>query len=259
MSNRLTHRLWKVIPNVGSPPPEGWLTIAEFAERAGGILVQQIYKAIDNGKIPRKHLAMMLGGSQRTIVIDWDATAYDFIAGRRQGSRPADFIENAAREYKPFRLSAQQEIAAEAEDERRHEIENEVIDGNTSGLSSEQIQNIVDERLVNEKMVKQPVVDTTSARYRKEQLEIEKRQVELRKEANQLIDLDTMRGILGGLAAEIKGAANRAIPAYGPILAAEENPTVVRGILKKIFADLLRPLLNNKDNEGCEDEEKTSG
>lgn len=235
-----------MIPNVGNPPPEGWLTIAEFAERSG-VQARQVYKAIDDGKIPRKHLAMMLGGTQRTIVIDWDATAYDFIAARRQGSRPPDFIENAAREYKPFRLSAQQEIAVEAEDERRQEIENEILDGNTTGLSKEQIQNIVDERLVNEKMVKQPVVDTTSARYRKEQLEIEKRQVELKKIANQLIDIETNRSILAGLAAQLNGNASKAIPKWSPIFAAEDDPRVIRQLMKQMFVDILKPMDGEKN------------
>lgn len=235
-----------MIPNVGNPPPEGWLTIAEFAERSG-VQARQVYKAIDDGKIPRKHLAMMLGGTQRTIVIDWDATAYDFIAGRRQGSRPADFVENAAREYKPFRLSAQQEIAAESEEKLRRKIEKEVLAGGTTGLSSEQIQNIVDEQLVIEKMVKQPVVDTTSARYRKEQLEIEKRQVELRKEANQLIDLDTMRGILGGLAAELNGNASKAIPFWSPKFAQEDDPGVIRQLMKQMFVDILKPMDGEKN------------
>lgn len=241
---RITTSLWGKIPTVGNPPPDGWLTISQFAERASmktSSAVQQIYKAIESGKIDRKHLAMMLGGTQRTVVIDWDSAAYNFIAARRRGSRPDDFVENAAHEYKPFKRTAQQEIAAREEQEMVSAVIAEVKGEAQTELTEEQ-QRIVNQRLVTLQTVVPVPDDVTTAKYVKELLEIEKRQVELRKEANQLIEIDTERSILASLAAQLNGNANKAIPKWSTIFAAEEDPRVIRQLMKQMFVDVFRPM-----------------
>lgn len=241
--SRITNKLSGVVPIIKNPPPPGWLTISQFCERAGGMKVQQIYKAIDAGKISTKHMAMIKGDrDRRIVVIDWDAAAYDFIAARRQGSRPADFKINDAREYKPFRLSAQQKIAVEKEEMRREEIVAEITSTTETPPGDSKLQDIVDERLVNDKMVITRVVDVTTARYRKEQLEIEKRQIELRKESNELITTDTERSMLAGIAAQLNGNASKSIPKWSPIFAAEEDPRVIRQLMKKMYVDIFKPM-----------------
>lgn len=249
MANSLPKKLWDKVPHIKRPVPEGWLTIAEFCERAGISRVQQVYKGINDGKISRKHLALAPNeNNNHVVLIDWDSTAYDFIAARRQGSRPSDFKINDAREYKPFHRSAQQEIAAHAEQQRRDEIMAEVK-GEALAVGDSELNDIVNHRLVTMNMNIPEPVDSTSTKHCNELVKFQKGQIELRKEANELITMANARSLLAGVAAEMSGAANRAIPAYSPILAAEENPIVVRQILKKIFAEVLRPIVEDKEDE----------
>lgn len=248
MTTRLIDKLWGVVPTVREAP-EGWLTIAEFAARAGDMAVRQIYKGIDDGKISRKHMAILnVSGEQRVVLIDWDAAAYDFVIQRRPGSRPEDFVQNPAREYKPFRTTPQQDAIDEAVAQRRAEITSH-IDGGTPGSPlSGQTQDIVDERLVNDQMVVQPVIDNTSAKFREIQLNVEKKSLELRMLANEVISFDTQRSMMGGISAELNGNASKAIPKWSPIFAAEDDPRVVRQLMKQMFVDILKPMENSDED-----------
>lgn len=243
MTNKIVKKLWNHVPKIKQPVPDGWLTIAEFCDRAGNMKVQRIYKAIEFGRIPKKHMAITKAKNRQDIVvIDWDAAAYDYIAAGKQAFRPPDFKINDAREYKPFRRSAQQKIAVEKDEVRREEIVAEITGATPGKNIDSKLQDIVDERLVNDKMVITQVMDVTTARYRKEQLEIEKRQIELRKESNELITFDTERSMLAGIAAQINGNASKSIPKWSPIFAAEEDPRVIRQLMKQMYVDILTPM-----------------
>ena len=252
MTTRITDRLSANLPVHNGEPPTGWLTTKQFVERMGLSNQTQVYKAIESGKISHKHMAINRRyNEQDRIIIDWDNAAYDFIMGRRAAYRPADFKQNNAKLYKPFAVSPQQEKEVDTEEERREQIKKDVENGTTSGDST---QDIVDERIVLDKMVLQPVIDQTSARYRKEQLEIEKRQIELKKEANELISMADERSLLAGIAAELNGNASKAVPKWSPIFAAEEDPIVVRQLMKKMFVEILTPIASKagEDDNGID-------
>lgn len=252
MTSRITKKLWKKVPTVKGAAPSGWLTIAEFAKRAGDIKVQAVYKGIENGKVSRKHIAILDGSNeQRKVIIDWDAAAYEFIAQRRAAYRPDDFEENDSHEYKPFKVTPQQELSREVYAETVSQIVGEVTGNRDIDLDdlTDGQQRIVNQRLVTQKTPVPIPTDGTTAKYVKVLLEIEKQSMALRKEANELIDMTTERAILANLSAQLNGNASKAIPKWSPILAAEEDPRVIRQLLKKMFVDIFRPMEENDGDE----------
>ena len=247
MAKSITKKLWGKVPMHKGAAPAGWVTIAEFSERSGGLKTPHIYKAIGDGRIPQKHLAINHPyGEQQRLIIDWDAVAYNFFEARRPAWRPEDFKINDAREYKPFGTTPQKEALKEEIEEKREEIKEQVV--SKTETPDDKVDRIVNEQMVSDKMIIEPVIDVTTARYRKEQLEIEKRQIALKREANQLIDLDTERSILGGIAAELNGNANKAIPKWSPIFAAEDDPRKLRQLMKQMFVEIFKPLEVEDEN-----------
>lgn len=231
MSNILKNLYRKVKLHKGIPPA-GWLTCIEYAERLGCKPVQ-INKAVKDGRIPRKHLALNdPPDGQRRVIINWDASIYDYLIKRRACYRPDDFEPNKARLYKPFNVAPHLEDAIEEPPPPQDEGEQK----------KEPVQNIVDETLVDDEMRFESVIDTTSAKYRKEQLDIIKKQNELKREANELIAMSDERMLLGGLAAQLGGNASKAVPKWSPIFAAEKDPRKIRQLMKQMFTDIFKPL-----------------
>lgn len=236
MSNILKDLYGKVKLHKGAPP-SGWLTCIEYAERLECKPVQ-INKAVKDGRIPQKHLALNdPPEGQRRIIINWDASIYDYLINRRACYRPDDFKPNKARLYKPFNVAPHLEGAITEEPEPEEDPKKDPV------------QNIVDETLVDDEMKFTPVIDTTSAKYRKEQLDIIKKQNDLKREANELITFSDERMLLGGLAAQLGGNASKAVPKWSPIFAAEKDPRKIRQLMKQMFTDIFKPLDDEVQDE----------
>ena len=201
--------------------PLGFLTMKDFAERAGAS-GPSILKAVRSGKIARQHCASLKRKNSINLIIEWNAAGYNFIAVRKEQWWPKDFKLNDEHLYKPF------DTGEEGEEEF-----DDALDVGT------------------DKVVKRRVTDIASAKFRVEQLKIERLEAELKLANNEVIPIVEVIAHELELALEIKASIVKVENKMAPLLAQANTVLECRSILEKHHREAfeaLKPL-----------EEKTAG
>lgn len=223
--------------------PAGWLSVKEYATRAGASYMA-IYTAVRDGRLPRRSVAAFRCGANkaRRIIIDWDATAYQFFYDMRSRYRPADFVPNENREYKPIRKKGSDPASQINEIKVR-----EAVTGQDFSSEFDRVREAVftPKDLLTDQMHLERVTDLTTARYRSEQLKIEKQQIELRKARNEVIETAQVVALNHQIAMEVKAEWGKLIPRLAPVLAAENDPREVKKILTDAWAQAFSPLYSS--------------
>lgn len=86
------------------PPGKNYLNAAEFARRAG-VQVPALRQQLRRGKIQLKHMVKIdqypgKSNGMYSVLIDWNATAYDYIKSKPKAKWPDDFSLNDRSSYK---------------------------------------------------------------------------------------------------------------------------------------------------------------
>ena len=201
--------------------PDGFLDVVSYAERAGTTR-PTILKAIRSGKIPKKHCVSVRFSTnqRRKVLINWNATAYNYIVSRQEHTWPSDFERNDEHIYRPIEVSP----GAGA-------------DGN--GEDGPPVAG----QLLTDEMDYQPVVDLTSAKLRTEQLKILEAQTKIRVANNELVLIEEAAAIMGEIAMEVKGLLLRYINDVAPKVGPKKiNVVDCRKILRENFVSVLTAL-----------------
>lgn len=219
---------WKRGLPVFDEIPIGWLTIADAAIRAG-MRRDKLSTDVTAGRFPKSAIGLWQTNGKRITLLHWDAAIYDYLLSRPATSRPADFVRNDLKSYKPIST-----IDTPARGSSPFPTADEVTDQSpTSAL---------DALLNNQDQYTEKVVDLTSARFRAEQLKILKLQYELRVARNELIAVAEVDSLLREIAVEIKSEFTRMESAIAPVFAACSDPREIRRVLRDELARALAPL-----------------
>lgn len=213
------------LPRLQEIPP-WYLSIKEFSERAQTDK-RAVTRAVRSGRISDRHMAVHapIRGKEKGLVIDWNAVGYDYLDAQPERFRPDDFENNPERVYRP--------IVVESAGNGLHDL-----DPSTDVLT-------------DESMHYRPVTDITSAKYRKEQLAIEKEKVALLLAKNKAVLLSDVVAEQRQLAAELKAAVKSYIQRSSPRLAAEVSVVKVRQIQEQLLTEVLNTIgsLDGRDHE----------
>lgn len=197
--------------------PEGYLNGKEYSERIG-ISLQTIMKACREGRIPEKWMLVVTPPdklSKSHLVINWNNTAYDYVLGQYPIRRHKDFKENPKKEFKPIKLTEPEQSAEDIP-------ETELFA--RSGMAYEM------------------VTDLSSAKYRNEQLKIERQELELRHANNELIEVSAVIQERAEQAVQVRVAIQSAVQRLTPLLAVESDIKEVKRILLEQLNKALKSL-----------------
>ena len=236
-------------------PPKGWICISDWCARAGGVVSpQSISLAVRDGRIPMQYVARGTVRRQAVLLLDWDNTAYDFFAKRQPTMWPPDFELNDAREYKPMRkpgndaaskINALKRAAAITGEDKTEEIAEVIENSEIGGLT---------DNLFSGSMMASPVTDLYSAKYRKEQLDIEKRKMELLKIRNDMIEVSEVAREWAGMGVTLRAEFDKSATQLSSTLATVNDPREVKRILTNAFSDLCDLLWKDDDDRTVEGE-----
>ena len=204
---------------------KNYVSIEDFAERTG-ITPQTIRKKIRAGAIEPRHMVNMPRGVRDKIYIDWDVVVYDFLLYTDERFRPADFVINEDKEYKP--------ILSKSDRKEPPRVVVTKEDGPQPGEGD---------------MIERPVVDLNSAKYRKAQLDVEKLTMENMVMKNELIKIDEVEALFKQLGAELKAEMQKFVTKVNPSVTTcmdlKQNKKTLETGLKKV----LDKLQNAKDRK----------
>jgi hypothetical protein len=198
--------------------PKNYVTITEFCKLSQTNDRKIIREACETGRIPRKHLVTKNSGKTKKLLIDWDATGYDYVKSKQTGP-PPDFILNKEKLYNPI-----------------------LAKGNATPLSTPGLD-IFD---ASADVVYEPVTDIVSAKFRKEQLNIIKLQEELRLEANETIRISDVQDKDVQVAAELRAALKSMVYKVAPEIVGRSDVMAIRRILENRIGETIAELMEDE-------------
>jgi len=240
---------WKDLLQKFPTQPKGWLTLHQFMERAGLKNIQGIYDDVRKGRVPSQFIAMCPYKNRMTVCVDWDSVAYDFMIQKRAAFRPDDFVENEARQYKPIRIKGDDPASQINRLKRAAHIEKRDTTEEIEALK-EAVQAIPDNQttLFSSGSIVSPVVDLHSAKYRKEQLDIERKKIEVLILRNEMIEVKEIENEWRGLGITLRGEFEKAATQLAPELATIKDPREIKRRLSAAFIGICEQLWKDEND-----------
>lgn len=223
-------------PPPGTPPPKGWLTLREFAQRLNRA-ENVVRKGLEEGKVSTR--AMLYWRSpnngQPMLIVDEAA-----IEQYEQNCNPKN-IHHKSKSVLSAKLEKKRRAdlaAAKEQDKLLAEIEGCEVDDFDDTEQSKGIDNMTPEEIQN--------ISLTEAKRLREIVKMQKEQMELMKARNELIEYEHIESLIKDMAINIKQNLNAIAPRIGPIIAAETDAHTVVAMLQ---AEIDQTLTNILDPE----------
>jgi len=200
--------------------PQGWLTVKDYSKRAG-ITQTTLSHAVRTGKFPTKHLAQVRRDvGAPSVIIDWNATVYDYIYNKPMRFWPEDFEQNDSRQYKPLPVGTKETSREEGGDVPESNIHYE------------------------------PVTDIHSAKLRHEQLRVKKLENEIKQADNITIPLKEVIASNKACAIATRTAIQGSKKKMIPKLCTTNDPRKIERILDEGLSHALKKLgpMEGEDN-----------
>jgi hypothetical protein len=187
----------------------GYLSCEQYARRIG-ITKQTVFRAVRVGKIPPDH-CLYSRKAGHGILIDWNKTAFQFVAQLQKNVKPADFDPTLGY-YKPL---------DEAEWIAFTNLKPPKKPGRQKNLAAQKMpDNMHDVKLLNE------------------QLKAEKNKIELMRAKNELIDVADAIAVNKQIAVEIRKAWDAAEKKLIPLVTASTSVKEVKDLFTKVRGDV---------------------
>jgi hypothetical protein len=209
--------------------PAGYLFIRDYAQRITHLTPNNLKKAILAGRIPRTSLIVLATEKRRRAAVHWGSTAYNFIVARSRKYWPKNFKPTSARSYRP--------LAEEGEPD------GPVLTPAELGIAPPMTGTTRQSTLAG--MHYRDVVDEATAKYRIQQLKIEKLQAEINLANNDVLKVEDVEDTQREIATELRGELKKMVQRVSSRLVAAKSVNMVREILEDAIHDALETLKND--------------